>query len=417
MMRRIITTALAMIICASCTGRQSKPMIQQVSPIPSDYGYQVQYEEKQTDNYEPINFQEQKAVWISYIDLQHMLLGKTENEFSENILQAYEKIKSLGCNTVYVHVRSFGDAYYKSEFYPFTKAVSGELGSEADFDPLEIMLENAHEAGLSFHAWVNPMRCETEENMLLIPERFALRRWFSDRDKYDEYLVKVDSDNHYWLNPAVEDVRNLIADGVREIVKNYDVDGIHIDDYFYPTTEAYFDSGIYVETGVTESLSEWRKSNINKMVKAIHDAVKDENPNVLFGVSPQGNMENNYQFMYADVKKWCSEEDYIDYIVPQIYFGFENSIKPFVQTAEDWSSIVTCDSVSLVIGLGVYKIGEEDEFLQNTGIIAEQISSSQQIKNYGGFALYNYINLFEPVQELAERTNAELQCIKDAIID
>ena len=96
MMRRIITTALAMIICASCTGRQSKPMIHQVSPIPSDYGYQVQYEEKQTDNYEPINFQEQKAVWISYIDLQHMLLGKTENEFSENILQAYEKIKSLG---------------------------------------------------------------------------------------------------------------------------------------------------------------------------------------------------------------------------------------------------------------------------------------------------------------------------------
>lgn len=153
------------------------------------------------------------------------------------------------------------------------------------------------------------------------------------------------------------------------------------------------------------------------MVKSIYSSVKEQNPDVLFGVSPQGNMENNYEFMYADVKKWCSEEGYLDYIVPQIYFGFENSAKPFTRTTEEWSNIVTCDNVNLVIGLGVYKIGQEDEFLQTTGIIGNQIDISQNIKNCGGIALYNYINLFEPDDKLAERTGAELTCIKKAISD
>ena len=279
------------------------------------------------------------------------------------------------------------------------------------------MIQKAHSLGLSFHAWINPMRCETEENMEKISDSYDLKQWYSDSEKYDEYLVKVDSDNHYWLNPGVEAVRKLIADGAAEIVKNYDVDGIHIDDYFYPTTDTYFDAGIYVENGVKESLSEWRKNNVTKMVKSIYSSVKEQNPDVLFGVSPQGNMENNYEFMYADVKKWCSEEGYLDYIVPQIYFGFENSAKPFTRTTEEWSNIVTCDNVNLVIGLGVYKIGQEDEFLQTTGIIGNQIDISQNIKNCGGIALYNYINLFEPDDKLAERTGAELTCIKKAISD
>lgn len=424
-MKKFICIVLSLLFCTSCASEEGLPVIRQSSPMPLNCEYylsenedkQVEEADKNTAAYEPLNYDEQNAVWISYIDLQPMILNKSEDEFRINISSAYDEIKKLGCNTVYVHVRSFGDAYYDSELYPFTKAVTGEIGGESEFDPLEIMVTEAHNAGLSFHAWINPMRCETEEYMDRIPDDYALKQWFSDSEKYDEYLVKVDSDNHYWLNPAVEDVRNLIAEGAAEIVRNYDVDGIHIDDYFYPTTDTYFDSGIYVETGVTESLSDWRMNNVNKMVKAIHDAVKSENSKVLFGVSPQGNMENNYEYMYADVKKWCSEEGYIDYIVPQIYFGFENSGKPFAQTADEWSSIVTCDDVSLIIGLGVYKIGQEDEFLQTTGIIGEQIDVSQEISNYGGVALYNYINLFQPDYELAERTNAELVCIKDAIAD
>ncbi|MGN1113666.1 MAG: glycoside hydrolase family 10 protein [Oscillospiraceae bacterium] len=364
------------------------------------------------NSFSPINFDEQKAVWISYIDLQPMLLGKTAEEFGENISNAFKKVKNLGCNTVYCHVRSFGDAYYKSNLFPFSKEITGNIGADPGFDPLEIMIEKAHGQGLSIHAWINPMRCETEENIKAMDDSYIIKQWYSDKEKYADYIVKPDSDNHYWLNPGVPEVRKLIADGVKEIVENYQVDGIHIDDYFYPTTDAKFDVQYYVESKVSESFDQWRKDNISKMVKSIYDSAKSADDRVLFGVSPQGNMENNYDFMYADVKKWCSEEGYLDYIVPQIYFGFDNSVKPFEKTAEEWSKAVTNKSVKLVIGLGIYKIGEEEEFMNTEGIIGKQIENAKNLKNYGGVALYNYINLFEPSEELAERTNVELKYIK-----
>ena len=416
---------LAVIFCVSCTAKTqlSAPVLQKSSPVPMNLNYvsvkdkpKVKSDAKRiTSSYSPINFDEQKAVWISYIDLQPMLFEKTGDEFQKNISAAYSNIKGLGCNTVYVHVRSFGDAYYNSDLFPWTKAVNGQIESKPDFDPLEIMVSEAHKLGLSFHAWINPMRCETAENMEQISDEYKIKQWYSDSEKYAEYIVKSETDNHYWLNPAMEEVRELIADGAGEIVKKYNVDSIHIDDYFYPTTDPSFDSKIYSQTGGTKELSEWRKEKVSEMVKGIYDSVKSVNSSVLFGVSPQGNMENNYEYMYADVKQWCGNEGYIDYIVPQIYFGYQNSAKPFESTVNEWSEAVSCKNVKLIIGLGAYKISQEDEFIQDTGIIGEQIKTSRNLKNYGGFALYNYINLFNPEDKIAERTNAELKCIKDVI--
>lgn len=428
MLKKVICMLLAVLFFVSCTEKSQQsvvPALQKSSPVPINPNYSSEKDKpkikgtvkRNKSSYFPLNFDEQKAVWVSYIDLQSMLLGKSGEYFRKSISEAYAKIKELGCNTVYVHVRSFGDAYYKSELFPWTKGISGEIAAQPDFDPLEIMVSEAHGLGLSFHAWINPMRCETDENMAQMPDKYKIKQWYDDSEKYAEYLVKSDSDNHYWLNPAIEEVRNLIADGAGEIVKNYDVDGIHIDDYFYPTTDPDFDKKIYAQEGGGKDLSQWRKENVSLMVKGIHDSVKAVNGEVLFGVSPQGNMENNYEYMYADVKQWCGEDGYIDYIVPQIYFGFKNSAKPFESTAAEWSEAVTCKEVKLIIGLGVYKISQEDEFWQDTGIIGRQIEASQKLENYGGFALYNYINLFAPDEKVAERTNAELKCIKDIADD
>ena len=422
-MKKLVCIILILISCVSCGEVKpaiKTPTLQKSSPVPLQ-DYTPSNKDKPTtilkkkEACSPLNYNEQKAVWISYIDLQPMLLTKSEVEFAESIASAYENIKNLGCNTVYVHVRSFGDAYYKSALFPYSKNITGEIGVQPDFDPLDIMIEQAHRLDLSFHAWVNPMRCETEENMEKIQDNLDLKKWYNDPKKYDEYLVKPKNDDHYWLNPAIEDVRQLIADGVKEIVENYDVDGIHIDDYFYPTTDTYFDSGVYVETGVTKSLSDWRLDNVSKMVQGMYNAVKSVNEDVLFGVSPQGNVENNYEHMYADVKKWCGEQGYLDYVVPQIYFGFENSTKPFDETAKEWSEIVTNEQISLVIGLGAYKINEEDEFIRTTGIIGEQITTAKELSNYKGVALYNYVNLFEPEKNQAQRANAELEYIQKAI--
>ena len=425
--KKLLCAAFILVYCTSCYNTQlhaKKPVLQSSSPVPMLFSYtQTSEADKQitpqntsdTQMYKPINYNEQKSVWISYIDLQPMLTQKSEAEFTQNISQAYDDIKQLGCNTVYVHTRSFGDAYYNSELFPTSKDITGTIGEKNDFDPLEIMITQAHKHKLSFHAWINPMRCETPDNMEIIDDKYLIKQWYNDPDKYDEYMMPSDTDGHYWLNPAIEDVRRLICNGAAEIVENYNVDGIHIDDYFYPTTDTYFDSGVYVETGVKQPLDDWRRDNVSKMVKGIYDSVKSANPSVLFGVSPQGNIENNLNKMYADVKTWCSEKGYLDYIVPQIYFGYDNSVKPFEQTAADWSDLVTCDNVSLVIGLGIYKIGEDDEFSQTTGIIGNQIETAKGLSNYSGVALYNYNNMFEPKDELIERTNDELEYIEQAI--
>ena len=220
----------------------------------------------------------------------------------------------------------------------------------------------------------------------------------------------------WYLNPGYKATVQLIADGVSEIVSNYNVDGVQIDDYFYPTTEAYFDSAAYAASGTGKSLSEWRTGIINNMVRQLYSAVKSSNSTAVFGISPQGSIENNYNDLYADVKTWCSSSGYVDYILPQIYYGFNNSTLPYKDTCLAWSKMVTNPSVKLVIGLAPYKIGIADnwagdgkyEWANSTDTLARQMSYAQTLSNYGGVAMYRYDSLFAPSNDVAKAVNAEL---------
>ena len=423
-MKKIFILIVALLL-VSCSVKDTQDVkIVNVSPVPelgsskvSDRHLKNNETASVSGEYIPLNYDEQKSIWLSYIDLAPMLSGKNRNEFENAFSEACNNIKNIGCNTLYVHVRSFGDAYYISDYFPWSKGITGAVGNEPSFDPLEIMVNIAHNKGLSFHAWINPLRCETESNMKQYPESCILKKWFSDSGNYGEYLVKVDNDDHYWLNPAVDEVRELICCGVEELCENYKIDGIHIDDYFYPTTESYFDSETYIQAGASMTLSDWRLDNCSKMVKEIHDTIKKVNKNILFGVSPQGNIENNYSYMYADVKKWCSTDGYIDYIVPQIYFGYENTAKPFEKTAEEWNEIAESGNAKLVIGLAPYKISDDSEFTDNIGIIASQIKTSEKLKCYSGIALYNYINIFCTQDSLSERLDKEITEITKALAE
>lgn len=360
-----------------------------------------------------INYETQKAVWLSYIDISPMLTGKSEYEFKNNFTKACENILSIDCNTIYLQLRPFGDSIYESSLYPTSRYITGTAGGKINFDPLKVMLDIAHSYKLSVHGWINPLRCENEKTIQNFPEKYSIKRWY---DEGKGKIKKINNDEHLWLNPAYEEVRELIADGACEIAEKYDIDGIHFDDYFYPTTDNGFDSIEFKNSGA-ENLDEWRMENISLMVKDIYDEVKSVDEDIQVGVSPQGNMENNYKYMYADVKKWCSEEGYIDYIVPQIYFGYENSIRPFAQTVSQWQSIIKTDNVKLIIGLGAYKVSEssETEFNSNEGIIAMQIEDTLNNSDCSGFALYNYINLFSPEEKNAERVFAELKCIEETL--
>lgn len=305
-MKKILTLLICFLTLCSCGGevnsqRDRLVTMEKASVIP--VSGEKNYTDVETSH--KLNYTVQKAIWISYIDLADMLTGKSAEEFRVNFSQACENALSIGCNTLYVHVRPFGDAIYDSELYPASRYITGVAGERSDFDPLDIMIQTAHDKGLSFHAWINPLRCENEECFQNYDDSFLLKKWY---DEGDGYLEQVDGDSHLWLDPAYDEVRQLIAEGAAELAENYDIDGLHFDDYFYPTTAENFDAQCFAAQTEFDDLAKWRLNNISLMVGEIYSAVKAVDKDILVGVSPQGNMENNYEYMYADVKKWCSEE-------------------------------------------------------------------------------------------------------------
>lgn len=351
----------------------------------------------QEDTYKPLNYSTQQAMWFTYMDYENILLDKTEDEFTKNIIERFVKAKSLGINTIYIQVRAFCDAYYNSELFP-----RGEYFSPtSDFDPLTIMINSAHSLNLSIHAWVNPMRAKTDIEMQAMPNGFLPKQWYDDEIRKGTYIVQVE--DRWFLNPAYGEVKTFITDGIKEIVLNYEVDGIHIDDYFYPTTDSSFDMASFTESEISD-LAAWRMENINIMVGGIYSTIKSINKNILFGISPQGSIEKNYSSQYADVAKWCKEEGYCDYIVPQIYFGFNNETCPFEQIVYEWQQLTSGSKVKLIIGVCTYKIGREDpwaglgkdEWIADLNVASREIDYIMNNQTLNGMAIFSYSSTFEP---------------------
>lgn len=355
----------------------------------SDYGI---------NSYSALNYNHVQAVWISYIEINNLLKNKSKDSFKTALGEIYDNCRSMGINTVYVHTRAFGDAFYYSELYPFTKYLSGSLGTSLNYDPLKIMIEEAHSRGLSFHAWINPLRLCSSSDMPYVSEKYKIGEWYGN-SKNGKYIVEVNGT--WYLNPAYDEAIKLVGDGVREIVSKYNVDGVHIDDYFYPTTAASFDSSAYAESGYS-TISAFRINNCNKLVKEIYNAVNDCSKTAIFGASTQGSIVNNITQLYADAESWCSG-GYIDYFAPQVYYGFENSAQPFKQCVDEWNTIVNGTKTDLYIGLALYKIGEVDtwagtgknEWVNTSTMIKRQIEYCESVKNCNGVVLYSYNYLFE----------------------
>ena len=371
------------------------------------------------NSYRTVNFGEQKGFWITYLEYMTILKNKSESSFRNSIGEYFDNISGLGFNTVYVQVRAFGDAYYDSELFPSGEQFNGTIGAGGDFDALQVMIDCAHERGMSIHAWVNPMRLMTSSQIQGISDRYQIKKWYNSDSYNGKYIVK--SGDRWYLNPAYDEVTDLIADGIAEIVSGYDVDGIQIDDYFYPTTSADFDSSAYSAYGGGMSLSDWRISNVNKMVKKLYKAAHSANSSISFGISPQGSVENDYDEVYADVRTWCSQGGYCDYILPQVYFGFENAALPYSDVISQWSGMVKNSNIKLVIGLAAYKIGAADnyagasgknEWLNNDDIISQQMKLAKTLGNYGGVSLYRYDSVFNPASDVAAQVSKEVKNIE-----
>lgn len=353
-----------------------------------------------------------RAVWIPVMHYADWMTGKSEEAFRRKVRDVFAQCRDLGLNTVFLHVRAYADAYYHSELFPKGAYLTG------DYDPLAIMTEEAHDAGLSVHAWINPLRCQTPESFAALDKTYPLRQWYEDDAMNGTRLVGVDG--HYWLNPAYQEVRQLVCDGVSEILKHYPVDGIHIDDYFYPTQDPSFDAAAFAESGY-EDLGTFRRDSSNALVQALYDTVKKNDPDCIFSISPQGNLAADYEQLYADAALWYGEEGYCDWMIPQIYYGFENDTCPFTETLAEWNALP--DAAELIVGLAPYKIGREDvwagsgslEWVDDPEVLSKETAAV--LDEELGIAYYSFDSLFSPDESVADMVSAECDRIRTLLAD
>lgn len=333
----------------------------------------------------PLNYEYQKATWLPYLEFPDYMQGKSETEFKDLVKAILKDFSEQGINTVYFHIHPEGDAYYKSEIYPKGTYLDG------DYDPLKILIDTAHSMDISVHGWINPYRMQTADQMAVLPDSFIVKKWVNSKSP----MVRLVG-NRWYLNPAYDAVTELISNTAKEIVENYCVDGIQIDDYFYPDKSPEFDIEAFEISGNTD-LGNWRRENVTEMVQSLYDTVKNQDSRLKFGISPQGNIDTDYNSQYADVELWTTNNGYADYIVPQIYYGFENSSCPFVPTLERWEELAEKSDISLVIGLAQYKQGKydkwagilgENEWIDNPDVIFQQLEIVEASPTAKGYALY-----------------------------
>ena len=355
---------------------------------------------------------EVRAVWISYLEFLSHAKNISKSQFKTWVSDMFSTAAEYGLNTVYVQVRPFGDALYDSDIFPWSYVLTGQEGTNPGYDPLAIMVDYAREYGLRIEAWLNPYRVRAAGSD---------RELSADNPAYkavkngDRLVIKYDGGIFY--NPASAEARELIADGVIEILENYDVDGIHFDDYFYPTTASSFDSYEYDEytsNGGTLSLDAWRRKNVTALIKEVSSAIRETDTDATFGISPQARMDINYNAQYADIEAWA-DAGYMDYVCPQIYFGFDHSSYPFDDLADSWAKIVKGTGVDLYIGLAVYKIGVADsyagsgskEWINNSDILKQMVKYTRNMSECDGFVLYRYDSLFTPESAVKSAVKAE----------
>mgnify|MGYP005764233015 FL=1 len=341
------------------------------------------------------------GVWVPYFSLSTP--EGTQEAFKANYKKIADTALEKGINAMFVHVRPFSDSLYPSQYFPWSHILTGTQGQDPGFDPLQFMIDYTHSLGMEFHAWINPMRVKTSETPSTLADS---NPYVQLGEEYPSYFMEYDGG--VYLNPAYPYVRSLIADGAAEIAANYDVDGIHFDDYFYPSQDAALDSAAYeAYTQSVEqplSLAEWRKDNVNAMVAEVYSAIKQVKPEVVFGISPQGNIKND-EAMGADVKTWAAVPGYVDYLCPQLYFSFENEALGYTEALEEWAALPRHEGLKLYAGLALYKAGTDADngtWLLRDNIIALQAEAALEA-GYQGVILYSsdYLD--------AEQTAAEMK--------
>ncbi|MFP4478057.1 MAG: family 10 glycosylhydrolase [Candidatus Izemoplasmatales bacterium] len=377
-------------------------------PLPVDY---IEKEE------------EIRAIWVATVSNIDIGLYESEEQYKAEIIKMLNTIENNNFNVIFFQVRPMNDAFYDSDYAPWSRYLSGTEGQDPGWDVLSFMIEESHKRGIEFHAWLNPYRVSTDtgskESQLagLDDENFA---------KQNPDLVIQDNAGKLILNPGERRVQIYIRSVIQELINNYNVDGIHFDDYFYSYngTPEDADNDLYERLKEPEqSLDDWRRENINTVIKEAYELIEtynnDFSETVKFGVSPFGIWSSggqdgsntspytmqSYSDQYADTKHWV-EMGWLHYILPQLYWQFDHNSAPFADLVDWWADLAQENNVDLIIGHGFYRY--DDDTWDDTNELPEQLRYISQYDIIKGSAFFSYRvlnSLDKEVVEFMDRLN------------
>ncbi len=330
-----------------------------------------------------------RAVWLATLSgMDWPVTGASPSSQRSALKTMMKNIRDCNCNAVIFQVCCNSDTYWPSGIYPWSSVLTGTEGKDPGYDPLEYAIDVAHEYGLELHAWMNPMRIG-----LTSKARTPGHPMF----KHPEWVHTYDGTN-YW-DPGYPEVREMIAGVAQELIENYEeLDGVHMDDYFYPSAVrrgldggAWNDAEPYRLYGGNRSLDAWREHNIDDIVERIYNIVKDTREDAIFGISPAGRL-NNTQALYADPTHWAKRHT-IDYLAPQIYWQIGHPVADFDSIAHFWPQVM--NKVPLVPGIAASRYRVVTGF-ESMDQYKRQIEICRSIPEVEGAMWFRAVHVTEP---------------------
>jgi uncharacterized lipoprotein YddW (UPF0748 family) len=345
-------------------------------------------------------------MWVSNVVNIDLPIVFPIESYQKKILEMIATAKAYDLTAMMFQVRTNNDAFYESKLNPYSRFFTGKEGQKPPFDVLKWIIEEVKKSNIEFHAWCNPYRVSMNGN-LSVDEYFETCDDLNFAKKNPKHIL-LDAKGQIILNPAHEEVKTHIINSMIELAKNYEIDGIHFDDYFYPyagLNETKNDQKDYEnEKDKHQSLGDFRRFHVSDMIQRLNNKLKEVKPNLRFGLSPFGIYKNkandpmgsntsikcsqSYDNQYADSYTWV-KEGYIDYIVPQIYWEFGHPIAPFADICDWWVDVCKNSKVDLYIGHGAYRLGNEGEF-ENPNEIVNQVIYASQYKEVKGHVFFTY---------------------------
>lgn len=350
------------------------------------------------DTAAPTLQREMRGLWIATVANIDWPSSRTltADQQRAELIDILERARAAGLNTIVFHVRPAGDAVYQSSFEPWASLLTGAQGTSPGYDPLTFAIQEAHARGMELHAWVNPFRAgnSADTATMVQPHIFRARR----------DLVRVYGGN-IWMDPGEPDVQDRSMAVIADIVRRYDIDGIHADDYFYPYVVndnagrplAFPDDATWAKYGSGLARDDWRRANIDRFVERMYREVHAIKPTIKVGISPFGiwrpgfppgvNGLDAYASIYADSRKWLMQ-GWLDYLAPQLYWSIAAPQQSFPALLDWWIGQSTSGR-HVWPGMAAYRVNDGSASAFSMQEIPNQIRATRQRAAGSGHFLYN----------------------------